>query len=118
MAKQEGGSSAPFTLSLLILVLFPLDSFVFASFNLSQSQVLAAAGGQTKFQRIPTQYIAALGDPRATSGTSAQSWGLWPLDPGPRGVDLNGYKRLKDAGGIAPARWKFDGTDWWLEEHG
>jgi hypothetical protein len=25
---------------------------------------------------------------------------------------------LKDAGGVAPARWKFDGTDWWLEEHG
>jgi hypothetical protein len=25
---------------------------------------------------------------------------------------------LTDAGGVAPARWKFDGTDWWLEEHG
>ena len=25
---------------------------------------------------------------------------------------------MKDAGGVAPARWKFDGTDWWLEEHG
>jgi hypothetical protein len=25
---------------------------------------------------------------------------------------------LKEAGGFAPARWKFDGTDWWLEEHG
>jgi hypothetical protein len=33
-------------------------------------------------------------------------------------VKLNQYKRLKDAGGVAPARWKFDGTDWWLEEHG
>jgi hypothetical protein len=64
------------------------------------------------------QFIAALGDPGATSGSGAQSWGLWPLDPGPRGVELNSYKRLKDAGGVAPARWKFDGTDWWLEEHG
>jgi hypothetical protein len=25
---------------------------------------------------------------------------------------------LEAAGGVAPAKWKFDGTDWWLEEHG
>jgi hypothetical protein len=25
---------------------------------------------------------------------------------------------LEEAGGVAPARWKFDHTDWWLEEHG
>ncbi len=80
--------------------------------------VPAAGGGQTKFRRISTQYIAALGDPGATSGSGAQWWGLWPLDPGPRGVKLNRYQSLKDAGGIAPARWKFDETDWWLEEHG
>lgn len=80
--------------------------------------VHAAGGGQTKFPRISTQFIAALGDPGATSGSGAQSWGLWPLDPGPRGVELNRYQRLKDAGGVAPARWKFDSTDWWLEEHG
>src|SRR5689334_1620776 len=80
--------------------------------------VHAAEKGQTKFQRFPTKYIAALGDPGATSGGGAQLWGLWPLDPGPRGVGLNNYKQLKDAGGIAPARWKFDSTDWWLEEHG
>jgi hypothetical protein len=80
--------------------------------------VHAAGGGQTKFRRISTQFIAALGEPGATSGTGAQSWGLWVLDPGPRGVELNNYKPLQDAGGIAPARWKFDGADWWLEEHG
>ena len=80
--------------------------------------VYAAGGSQTKFRRISTQYIAALGDPGATSGSGAQSWGLWPLDPGPRGVKLNRYQSLKDASGIAPARWKFDETDWWLEEHG
>ncbi len=51
--------------------------------------VHAAGGGQTKFKRISTQFIAALGDPGATSGSGAQSWGLWPLDPGPRGVELN-----------------------------
>ena len=77
-----------------------------------------ADGGQTKFDFIPPQYIAALGDPRANSGRGAQSWGLWPLDPGPRGVTLSDFEQLKKAGGIAPARWKFEGADWWLEEHG
>ena len=31
---------------------------------------------------------------------------------------LDSYAQLKVAGGVAPARWKFDGTDSWLEEHG
>jgi hypothetical protein len=83
------------------------------------AQLVHAAGeDQTKFRRISTQYIAALGNPGSTSGTGAQWWGLWPLDPGPRGVKLNQYRSLKDAGGVAPARWKFDESDWWLEEHG
>jgi hypothetical protein len=73
---------------------------------------------QTKFERIRTQFIAALGEPDATSGSNAHSWGLWPLDPGPRGVRLNNYERMKAAGSIAPAKWKFDSNDWWLEEHG
>ena len=85
--------------------------------GLGQS-VYAAGGGQPKFQRISTQYIAALGDPDATSGNGAESWGLWPLDPGPRGVRLSRLEELEEAGGVAPARWKFDHTDWWLEEHG
>ena len=78
----------------------------------------ATGEGQTKFKRIPTQFIAALGDPGATSGSGAQSWGLWRLDPGPRGVWLDGYEQLKAAGGVAPAQWKFDSTDWWVEENG
>jgi hypothetical protein len=78
----------------------------------------AAGGDQTKFRRIPTHFIAALGEPDAISGNNAQSWGLWRLDPGPRGVRLDRYERLKAAGGIAPAKWQFDSTDWWLEEHG
>ena len=83
-------------------------------------QPAQAAGGddQTTFRRIPTQFIAALGDPDATSGRGAESWGLWRVDPGPRGVWLDGYERLKAAGGVAPAQWNFDSTDWWLEEHG
>ena len=74
---------------------------------------------QTKFKRLwNLQYIAALGDPQAKSGNGAQSWGLWRVDPGPRGVRLDRYERLKANGGLAPAQWKFDGADWWLEEHG
>lgn len=80
--------------------------------------VHAENGRNTKFQRIPAQFIAAVGEPGATSGSGAQTWGLWPLDPGPRGVALNSYERLKASEGVAPARWHFDETDWWLEEHG
>ncbi len=75
------------------------------------------AGAETLIQRIPTQYIAVLGDPTANSGMGAESWGLWRVDPGPRGVALSDYESLK-AGGVAPAQWTFDGADWWLEEHG
>lgn len=78
----------------------------------------AHAADRTTFKRIPLQYIAALGDPRATSGSGAEAWGLWPVDPGPRGVRLDDYERLRAAGDIAPAQWKFDPTDWWLEENG
>ena len=76
------------------------------------------ADAETVLKPIATQYIAALGDPGATSGRGAESWGLWRLDPGPRGVRLTGYEALTAAGGVAPARWRFDGADWWLEEHG
>ena len=78
----------------------------------------AAQGDKTKFRRIATQFIAALGNPAANSGTGAQSWGLWPVDPGPRGVMLDRFGQLQKAGGVAPEGWKFDGKDWWLEEHG
>ena len=78
---------------------------------------LANAESRTKFERIPLQYIVALGDPEASSGNGAQSWGLWRQDPGPRGCMLENYNQLK-AAGVAPAQWKFDSADWWLEEHG
>ena len=38
-------------------------------------------------------------------------------DPGPRACQLDHYPQLK-ATGVAPAQWKFDASDWWLEEHG
>lgn len=78
----------------------------------------AAGQEQTKFKRVSPQYIAALGDPHATAGSGAEAWGLWPIDPGPRGVKLDNYARLRAAGDMAPAQWKFDSTDWWLEENG
>lgn len=72
----------------------------------------------TRFRRIPTQFIAALGERDATSGRNAERWGLWRRDPGPRGVPLDRYDELAAAGGRAPAGWRFDGDAWWLEEHG
>ncbi|HBR49005.1 MAG TPA: hypothetical protein DEA71_02860 [Nitrospira sp.] len=95
-----------------------LAMVLLVTITVAAQSVYAADSGQTKFRRISTQYIAALGDPSATSGNGAQLWGLWPLDPGPRGVKLNRFQSLKEAGGVAPSRWKFDEADWWLEEHG
>jgi len=83
-----------------------------------QQPIHAADVDLTKFRvLIEPQYIAALGDPGATSGNNAQSWGLWSQDPGPRGCKLDLYPQLK-AAGVAPSQWKFDEKDWWLEEHG
>jgi hypothetical protein len=75
-------------------------------------------GSEMKFQRVPMQYIAALGAADATSGSGSQAWGLWRVDPGPRGVRLKDYERLQEASGRAPAGWQFDNKDWWLEENG
>jgi hypothetical protein len=80
--------------------------------------VASPVRAELAFTPVPTQYIAALGERTATSGTGAEEWGLWAVDPGPRGVRLNRFAALQAAGGIAPANWAFDETDWWLEEHG
>jgi len=82
-------------------------------------QLVHAQNGETSFKSVRTQYIAALGDPTASSGTGAQTWGLWRVDPGPRGVWLNNFEpQLVVSGGVAPANWKFDDNDWWLDENG
>ena len=73
---------------------------------------------EPKFQRIATQFIAALGPSGATSGTDAATWGHWEVDPGPRGVRLRNYEDLKAAAGLAPAGWQFDPAAWWIEENG
>jgi hypothetical protein len=71
---------------------------------------------RSEFKRIPTQYIAALAPPDATSGHNAETWGLWRQDPGPRGLRLKNYDRVEN--GVAPAGWRHDKNAWWLEEHG
>ena len=76
-----------------------------------QPPVHAAGIDFSKFRRIEPQFIAALGDPGATSGNGAQSWGVWNQDPGPRACKLDHYEQLKAAGGVAPAQWKFDAAD-------
>lgn len=76
------------------------------------------AVAETGFQRGPTQYIAVLGDSGATSGTGAETWGFWEVDPGPRGVWTTDFSELLANGGVAPDGWTFDGSAWWLEEHG
>jgi len=78
----------------------------------------ASGDTQTRFKPMRTQFIAALGDPDASSGTGAQSWGLWREDPGPRAVWLSDYEQLETAGGITPAGWQFQPAAWWLEENG
>lgn len=70
------------------------------------------------FVRVQTQFIAALGDPSAISGVNAAQWGLWRVDPGPRGVPLRDTARLEAAGWRAPAGWTLSPSSFWLEEHG
>ena len=76
------------------------------------------AQAEAAFVRGDTQYIAALGDSSATSGNDAATWGLWAVDPGPRGVWTRDYQDLIDNAGVAPEGWQFDDEAWWLEEHG
>ena len=80
--------------------------------------VLAAgpAHAEERFVRTQTQYIAALGSPDASAGEDAHTWGLWEVDPGPRGVWISNYDALiadRDAPMIRvgsenwPARWRW-----------
>eukprot|EP00549_Striatella_unipunctata_P008823 CAMPEP_0118708594 /NCGR_PEP_ID=MMETSP0800-20121206/22004_1 /TAXON_ID=210618 ORGANISM="Striatella unipunctata, Strain CCMP2910" /NCGR_SAMPLE_ID=MMETSP0800 /ASSEMBLY_ACC=CAM_ASM_000638 /LENGTH=239 /DNA_ID=CAMNT_0006611865 /DNA_START=118 /DNA_END=835 /DNA_ORIENTATION=+ len=71
------------------------------------------------FSRInPIQFIAALGDPKSSEGANAKEWGIWTVDPGPRGVFLKDFSYFQKNNNIAPAGWTFDNKDWWVEEHG
>ncbi len=76
------------------------------------------SAAQGTYEPIPTQYIAALGPTTATSGNDAETWGLWAVDPGPRGVWIKDFAELQANAAVAPAGWQFDASAWWLEEHG
>lgn len=89
-----------------------------ALFFLPGGAALAGEDYRSTFKPIPTQYIAALADPDAKSGDHAERWGLWTVDPGPRGVRLDKFDELLAADGVAPANWRFDSSGWWLEENG
>jgi hypothetical protein len=86
--------------------------------SLAAFAALSPAQTEVKFKSIPTQFLAALGEVTAGSGDNAEQWGLWREDPGPRGVRLRNFESLVANGGVAPAQWRFDQKDWWLEEHG
>lgn len=87
-----------------------LSGSVFSSTTVTSDQIT--------YRPIQTQFIAALGDPNANSGVGAESWGYWHSDPGKTGVWLRLFPVLKAAGGYGPGNWKFDETDWWLDENG
>lgn len=72
---------------------------------------------ETRVRQIDTQFIAALGQGSDTHGNHAETWGLWTIDPGLRGVWLSLFPALSVAG-MAPVGWRYDAQDWWLEEHG
>ena len=89
-----------------------------ATLALTLALLPALSQAEPTFVPGETQYIAALGAPTATSGTDAETWGFWSVDPGPRGVWSTDYADLLATGGQAPAGWQFDPGSWWLEEHG
>lgn len=84
----------------------------------ASAAALPLAAQSKLMRRIPLQYIAALAPEGAKSGTGAETWGFWSVDPGPIGVWLKFYKVLQKAGNIAPSGWRFDIDDWWLDENG
>lgn len=123
-----------FFFTLLITLLSPLSSafsnekntgslvrraFLSSSMVAGAQFAFAQSDAAEDFQRIPTQFIAALGDPKANSGSEAKQWGIWRKDPGPRGVWLDRYTQdIAKRDNTAPVGWKFNPNDWWLEEHG
>ena len=68
------------------------------------------------YERVsPLQFIAALGDPDASSGGGAEDWGVWRTDPGPRGLRLREYERIRS--GEEPAPSWLDSRDFFLDEN-
>ena len=92
-------------------------NWLLSGLGLFTSGLIPKAFAQKYYRRIPLQYIACLASEGEKSGTGAENWGLWKIDPGPIGVWLRLYKILEKTP-IAPAGWRFDIDDWWLDENG
>jgi hypothetical protein len=105
--KTNSGSKLSFGVVMLILSLMG-----------SLTTGTAAAESTLQFHRVPTQFIAALGDPEATYGKGAETWGIWRKDPGPRGVWLKQFDKLVANENKGPGGWTHDPADWWLDENG
>lgn len=100
-------------LSTLSTVAFTLSTPIVAQAEKNSNNI----GKVTRYPSI--RFIAALGDPKASCGSGAETWGLWRDDPGPRGVYLKDYdRRIGTNNNVAPAGWVFNPEDWWVEEHG
>ena len=54
----------------------------------------------SKFVRVSTQFIAALGNPGAKTGAGACKWGIWREDPGPRGIHISDWEMLNAKDGV------------------
>ncbi|MGK0273624.1 MAG: hypothetical protein ACI88H_004306 [Cocleimonas sp.] len=91
--------------------------WLMSSIGLWASAIAPSVFAQKYYRRIPLQYIASLASEGEKSGTGAENWGLWKVDPGPIGVWLRLYQILEKTN-IAPAGWRFDIDDWWLDENG
>ena len=102
------------------LLAYSVPGFLATVADSKRISAATADDSKPKFKRLsPIQFIAAVGDPQATSGTGAEKWGLWREDPGPRGVFLKNYeKQLASNGGKAPAGWTMDPSNFYVEEHG
>ena len=70
------------------------------------------------YSKAPIHFIASLGAPDASSGTGAETWGLWHGDPANRSVWLSMYPLVRQMGGFTPANWRVEEDDWWLDENG
>ena len=87
---------------------------VVASTLATISMPQACSAAERQWKRVnPIQFIAANVDPtgggnQQSSGTGADSWGIWTVDPGPRGVQLRDYSKLEKNNGVAPAKWQFE----------
>jgi len=81
------------------------------TYNIATVGLPAYAARSNGYERVsPLQFIAATGDPDASSGSGANSWGIWRTDPGPLGLPMRAYK----AGNTKP--W-LDESDFFLDEN-